>query len=386
MAKMEVLNLHIRRGRSGPALTVEDILEIARRVLGQNGYAEVCDPAAEHDFVMFLFPLGMPAGWRGWLELQSPSRGWRDLIGPIADGAERELGAEAVLTELYGDKVIDVAPYHYGKPGDRNLGLPQMPTPETAMEMLGLGILTELEDDLSNRQAVLRFRSPVVQPQPQTMTMAQAGELAIPRLLCGEYSDVKTKWKRIMRNVARDGSWSEVIRSLDFVDVRTSPGQFIMADNGWQPTGEHVWCCLVVPQDFGEVCVAAAGSQELDEKRAIEILQEGSQWFWLCLGLLGATRAYWLRKQAMNGLDGRVLCRAILLKLLRWWDTYCRLRSRFEEIPGPGWFTWGVLPAHYCTFAGLATEDEVQDLRNLSPEAAGETMRHWLDREEASRP
>jgi len=371
-------NLGLRSAASDRKLTVDDVLGFIRRAFGVEGWTEVADAMADHEVVVFVVN-GNGAGPH-WITVQSAWAGWDRLARNLAARAEKELGALAVITWLHGDTIVDIVPYQAGRPARRSESPLTEDESRAELDRLGMKFCLEVPDRANAGTIALRFRASGRRAGGIVTPMSQAGRLAIPRLFCGEAAAVKTAWRRVTRRVAREGTWQNVLPTLDFVDLEATKGYLARLEDGRTSMLGDIWYQYMANDTLWLDCMEAAGSRDHGSERVIALTMEGLDWFWVCLGLLGGN-SIWFPNDFVKRPNGIAELKSVVRHVMPWWDTFCQLRPRFLEPSLISWMTWGSSILSACSRCGLPREeyDRICNLDNLgTPEAAGDAIRKWL--------
>jgi hypothetical protein len=361
------------RRSDGGRLDKEHVLAFVRRFLETWSISNVGDPSADLD--VELFACGGD-DVSNWTTVQSPWGRWLGLVRDIAAAAEKELGAQAAQTMVIGNQVVDGAAYRNGRPDVNGFMPKERAAIVDLLKTLSLPVVPEMSELPPSTAAISRFRLPTAAP----MSMTQAGPLAVPRALCGKRGNAATRWRRITRKVARAGTWKDVLSTLDFVDVRQTGGQLICWDRS-SVYEENYWLCYTVGHNFWMDCVEAAGSRDGGTQRAIALVEEGLDWFWICLGLL-AEQELWFPSELLfprnpEQVPKDATVRQILRGIMKWWEPLCELNERTYDILRRKW-KWQMAIRQMCEGMPVDQYSRLSD-RQITPQAAGEIIRKWLD-------
>lgn len=201
---------------------------------------------------------------------------------------------------------------------------------------------------------------------------------SVPKCLVGNRGLVRRRWTAISSRAIRSGSWQDALKKVDFVSID--------ADDG--PIG-FFGCDVMTPN---VICLqhvtSALIDAWLDQDREVDyisdfqplmnLILDGMDFGWFCLGLLADGNASFLYKPG-----GQAFARQFLWKLLPWWDWFIKLEPRFQAaVFSLKWPQWGRAPIEY--YRGVLSDRQKKafnDALPASPEwfrkQVFESVREW---------
>jgi hypothetical protein len=218
---------------------------------------------------------------------------------------------------------------------------------------------------------------------PNAIELRESAE-HVPAILCGRWADASRKWKSIAKRAARDGKWDAALATVEMIRIDDAPGEIPLSHAFGMPRGENVWTCAIVP-GISKVAQEVAGdlydphTRELWYRVMRDLMLDGMDHFWFCLGVLGRDSAYFPARTSHDDPDDqRRVAHAMLGKLLRWWPAMCGVDERMGGyFHGIEPWTWRVVPLSLCYALGMS-KDRNEELATMTPQQAEPHLRAFV--------
>lgn len=190
--------------------------------------------------------------------------------------------------------------------------------------------------------------------------------MLVPKILFGNYVNVRRSWLRVTKHAMKDGTWKNALEDMDYLTLQERPEDILInLPARYQGPGEFWQLCVVHDLIF---------SMDVESGAKSSLMRDGLKHPWFLLS------AFCSQGASLPGSeDERKRCaRQTLPIVMEWWDCYCLLDERFRHAVGKGWPSWAGFLGDLLLSAGLS-HDFCRPAFIVPAKAAGQMIRNWME-------
>jgi len=206
--------------------------------------------------------------------------------------------------------------------------------------------------------------------------MMKDPKLIVPAFLCGQYPEVKRRFRTVWKRAVKLNSLKEALAKSEWIHIDDTPGE-LLCERPWSRHMDHVILSVIADEhtDLDHLPDRDAWRESLKH-----LMWPALDEFWFCLAM--AAHSISLPLTPISGKPPAAVdlpiydelvenARYMLSRILRWWPDFERLQKRLysgalELRPWALWMggTWSLLRA-------IGHEKFIFDMRDLDMEEAG---------------
>jgi hypothetical protein len=206
-------------------------------------------------------------------------------------------------------------------------------------------------------------------------------KLVIPAFLCGQYAQVKRRFRTMWKRAVKVKSLKDALAGCEWIHIDDAPGE-LLNERPWSSHMDHVMLSVIADEhtDLDHLPDRDAWRESLKQ-----LMWPALDEFWFCLAMAAHSitlpltpvgRAHPLELSIYDELVENA--RYMLSRILRWWPDFERLQKRFYSgaIKLRPWALW--MRGTWDLLRAIGHEEFISEMRELDMEEAGFRMMSFV--------